>query len=207
MTRRLALALLALALLLAPPARGQPTPRKMFLPGYTSTAGSSSLGASLGLYCWTFAAERTVTNFTKMAGYLTGSHASNTCAFAVYENGDAGAKLANVVGSCGTGGVLGATGLTPFTLTSGTLYRMCACANAADTISYLSVQQATTCCQDTNLTQMVAAFNANMIGRAANDCVATGSWTPSTTGALTAEVPTGGFGRNARRFPLFVVEQ
>lgn len=176
--------------------------RKLILPTYTGTNGNSGFVTADTLYCWTIVAPGSLTA-TKFAAYLASNNPTATASFALFPDNDAAAALASVTGPA-IGGSFGQSGLTPFSLVAGTLYRVCGCGSVGSSgIKYLGVEQATACCQDFNLTQLVQTFHATYVGTAANSC--TSGTLPGTTGAITADATSPG--RNAPRIPVTIAEE
>ena len=174
---------------------------KLLLPGLVWAEGYNYVAGGT-LYCTTVPAEHSVTGATKFAGYVTKGN-TNPCGFAIYPNADNGTVLARVSGACALGAMT-ATGLAPYNIVGGTLYRICTCAQAGGSVAgYLSVAQAVTCCQDHNVTQLIQAFHPTYHGTATNSCA--NGVPPSTTGAITADTTSPG--RNAPQVPLVLIEK
>jgi hypothetical protein len=190
--RRLLLLLLATTALAG-------TPDRLFLPGHTSALNQLHSKAANVLYCATVPAERTI-HATKIAGYTAANNAT-TCTWAIYPNDDAGPLIANATGFC-NGAAVTAMSLD-FTLTAGTLYRVCVCASVGSSMSYVAVQQATSCCSERNVTQLVQAFHPTYVGTAATPCSLGNP--PVSTGAITADATSPR--RNALKIPLILVEE
>lgn len=198
---------LLLLLALVSPAFGQATPGKFLLPGLTGVlagTGWTSPTVANTLYCWTVPAPLSITNATKLAAYLSNNQPGTNISFAIYPDNDAGTVLAFKTGGA-VQGVFSATGLTPFSLTAGTLYRLCHCAATGNIVAYMEVNQSQTCCQDVPVTALIQAFHPTYLGTAANSCTAGTAALPATTGALTADIASPG--RAAKRIPILLVEQ
>jgi hypothetical protein len=68
------------------------------------------------------------------------------------------------------------------------------------------VEQATTCCQAENVTEMIQAWSPAKVGTAAHAC--TGSAVlPATTGAITPEDTTPPYPYITPRIPVVLIEQ
>jgi hypothetical protein len=198
MRTRLLLLLLALTL----PAWPQSTPRRLFLPGlgHVRHDRRNTRPADV-MICGVAPAEYTITA-TKIAGHIAAAAPDETCGFALYPNGDASMGLAYAFGSC-AGGPLTQSGLSPFTITAGLLYRMCVCGQNTNGAIYSGIAQAAACCQDFNLTQLIQTFHPEYFGTATNGCTA--GVPPTSTGAIIPDTTTPG--RNAPEFPVIMVEE
>lgn len=192
---------LAILLALVSFAQAQSTPRRVILPGlgHVRQDHRTSIAANV-MVCGVAPAPSNITA-TKLAGSIAAGSASN-CGFAVYENSDSGARLATATGTC-TSPLMKASGLAPFNLVAGTLYRICACAQAVDGLIYHGIAQAAACCQDYNLTQLIQQYHSEYFGTAANLC--SSGAPPATTGTITGFAVSPG--RNAPLFPMVMVEE
>jgi hypothetical protein len=141
-----------------------------------SVQATESFNSANTLVCNDWVPMLGITSATKLAWKVTGS--STTSGVAVYSNGG-GTQLA-VASATGTG-IQSATGLTPFTLAPGGLYRTCWCATSASTFAAAAVRLAGFPFNPIDL-----LFNTfgNHAGTAANPCVA--GVPPATTGTLTS---------------------
>jgi hypothetical protein len=125
---------------LALPARAQVTTSHLILPSYGGTNGLVFYAAANTLYCYRLPARLGITNATKIAGAVVSSSSSCTTSWAIYPDDDAGTALAILTASCTTAGIKTATGLTPFSLVQGTIYRFCGCMTKTDA-RYLGIAE------------------------------------------------------------------
>jgi hypothetical protein len=145
-----------------------------------SSTNNSNVTANV-LQCGRVVAHQSFTG-TKIATiFYNSSGSSQTCGVAIYPDSDAGTVLASTSGACpatGSQGVLSATGLTGFTITDDTTYRICACATHA--LVHFAVAGGNADRLARNVNAVVASS-----GPAANAC--TSGALPSTTGTISAD--------------------
>ena len=176
---------------------------KVILPGPASGLGYAMTYAADALLCWTVAPTYPIINATKLGAYLNSTDAnSTTISIAIFPNSDSGTALASKTG-LGISGDFKVTGLTPFSITAGTLYRLCMCGASANVIALSAVQRAPYCCDTRPITGLMQALEPTFYGTAANSCT-TGAL-PATTGVIAAKDLTNPFAHNM--IPMFVVEQ
>jgi hypothetical protein len=137
---------------------------------------SGSFGAANVLFCVDWVPMLGIANATKLAWKITGG--STTSGVAVYAVGGT-QELAE--GTTTGTGLQTVTGLTPFSLTAGGLYRTCQCSTGGSSFAGAAIQLSTGFATN----PVVALFNTfgNHMGNAANPCVAGNP--PSITGPLT----------------------
>ena len=179
------------------------TAPKLLLPTLGGTIAEvypSGSGTANVLVCATVPAEHGLANVSKIAFYNPGTQSlSDTCAAAVYPDSDGGTKLGGVSAPCAAG-VISATGLTPFSITEGTLYRICVCSTAGNTTTkYLAVRDDYGTAGNYHLPALGNTF-ATHYGAGANTC--TSGVLPSTTGALTPYTQS-----SFKRIPVILLEQ
>jgi len=141
-----------------------------------ATASAANFPAADVLFCVDWVPMMGITNATELAWKVTGG--STTSGVAVYA---VGGTIELAEGTTTGTGLQTVTGLTPFSLTAGGLYRTCHCSTSGSTFAGASIQLATGLANDP--VQLIFNSFGNHIGTAANPCV--GGDPPATTGALT----------------------
>jgi len=134
------------------------------------------------MHCTDFIPGRTATNMTKFAWFmLADSIGTANCSVAIYTAGGASLVTSATTTCSDSPGLVSVTGITPFTLTAGTEYRVCYCA-ALSGFNWLITRDGFA----TGVT-LFRAYNviATNTGTAANTCTASTAAPPSSTGSLT----------------------
>jgi len=153
----------------------------MMIPSTNPSFANSAFAATGTLYCTRFHAEFSMPSITRFYVTVIGTSGSGTVGAALYTDDDSGSqtRLATTGGVSGaSGGVIATTGITPFAMTKGTVYRICGC--TTDTGAHLATVTAIAATGGLgSISNVVTAW----VGTAANSC--SSGVPPATTGAIT----------------------
>lgn len=186
--------LLLLALLaVASVASAQVTVTHLVIPNYPGAAAQTTSGSANQLVCARLVAPYSISGATHITGGVTTGTGGASCGFAIYDDADGGTRRATTGAvSCAAAANITAS-VSSFSLTQGTIYRICYCSTATSTVVFMTVQDsATGTGHMADMMNQVSTF----VGTAANGC--SSGAPPTTTGALSAST---GF-----RLPIVVVE-
>lgn len=195
---------IALILMVAFATLAHATPVKLLLPTWGAATTDSTFppnsGANDPMVCATIAAPFSRGNFTKLGIYISSSAPADTLGAAIYPDDDAGAPIATLSQPGGPAAVITQSGLTPFALVGGTLYRTCVCSTNGGSFgsAYLGIAHTI---GDYDLTKLIQAFHPEYMGIAANPCVV--GVPPSTTGAIAPDTTT----NTHRQIPVILVQE
>lgn len=159
-----------------------PSTTFLVVPGYpTDTASQNwAVVSDNVMICGRFVPPVGITNATKAAFLLTAGPAENDYTVALYPDDDAGARVMQCHSSITFQTLQQCTSMTPYTLTAGTAYRVCACRqnNFLTADSYLAAAWTVSSGWASEQNGFVVS-----VGTATNLCTG-GNTSPATTGAL-----------------------